>query len=554
MSIAEPRLREKNGVVYTKAWVADLILDLAGYAVEANLVDALAVEPAAGDGAFAVPMARRLVMSCCRQKRSLADCADALLVYEVDEASGRSLSQANAESLVALGMEQREATALVRSWLRIGDYLSDAPSLPVADYILGNPPYIRLEDMDADTAAAYRARYRTMMGRADIYVAFFEAALRQLKPGGVCAFICADRWMLNQYGAALRRLVTAHYGVEAVVEMHQADAFAHDVSAYPAITVIRRGKQGPVVVASADGQAKAASSGALAQALQAVRASGTHGPLPAGLAATRADAWFSGNSPWPCVSPERLTLLQRLEQEFYPLEAKGTGTVVSIGVATGCDDVYITLDPDLVEPSRLLPLAMANDTDGGQLNWSGHYLVNPWTPQGLVNLAHFPRLAAYYERHREALMSRHVAKNKPLHWYRTIDRVNHSLLSRHKLYIPDIKDRITPVLDRGETYPHHNLYVIYSDGWDVEALGGLLLSAVGQFFVSCYGVRMRGGYLRFQAQYLRRIRVPRPFDLSPVQIQGLADAFRRHDREAATRLALDIYRIDSGLLEACLGP
>lgn len=40
-----------------------------------------------------------------------------------------------------------------------------------------------------------------MKGRADIYVAFFEAAMWQLRPGGICAFICADRWMLNQYGS-----------------------------------------------------------------------------------------------------------------------------------------------------------------------------------------------------------------------------------------------------------------------------------------------------------------------------------------------------------------
>ena len=73
---------------------------------------------------------------------------------------------------------------------------------------------------------------------------------------------------------------------------------------------------------------------------------------------------------------------------------------------------------------------------------------------------------------------------------------------------------LDPVLDRGETYPHHNLYFIQSDEWDLEVLGGLLMSAVGQFFVESYGVRMRGGYLRFQAQYLRRIRVPSPKALS----------------------------------------
>ena len=46
---------EAKGVVYTKRWVVDLLLDLAGYRAENNLVDALAVEPAAGDGAFLGP-------------------------------------------------------------------------------------------------------------------------------------------------------------------------------------------------------------------------------------------------------------------------------------------------------------------------------------------------------------------------------------------------------------------------------------------------------------------------------------------------------------------
>ena len=46
---------EAKGVVYTKRWVVELLLDLAGYRAENNLVDALAVEPAAGDGAFLGP-------------------------------------------------------------------------------------------------------------------------------------------------------------------------------------------------------------------------------------------------------------------------------------------------------------------------------------------------------------------------------------------------------------------------------------------------------------------------------------------------------------------
>ena len=59
VSAAEPK-----GVVYTKRWVVELLLDLSGYCSNTNLVDSLAIEPAAGDGAFLGPMIERLVQSC----------------------------------------------------------------------------------------------------------------------------------------------------------------------------------------------------------------------------------------------------------------------------------------------------------------------------------------------------------------------------------------------------------------------------------------------------------------------------------------------------------
>jgi hypothetical protein len=107
-----------------------------------------------------------------------------------------------------------------------------------------------------------------------------------------------------------------------------------------------------------------------------------------------------------------------------------------------------------------------------------------------------------------------------------------------------MKTTIHPVLDEGGFYPHHNLYYIVSDGWDLRVLGGLLLSRVAQAFVEAYGVRMRGGTLRFQAQYLRRIRVPRPEAISAADQAALAAAFDRRDSRAATEAALRVYEIE----------
>jgi hypothetical protein len=121
--------------------------------------------------------------------------------------------------------------------------------------------------------------------------------------------------------------------------------------------------------------------------------------------------------------------------------------------------------------------------------------------------------------------------------------VNHELRHRDKLYFPDMKLASNPTLDKGQTYPHHNLYYLVSDGWDLEVLGGLLLSKVAQLFIEAYCVKMRGGTLRFQAQYLRRIHVPDPKLISGDIASILRDAFRSRDVAKATRAAIAAYDI-----------
>ncbi len=539
---------EPKGVVYTKRWVVELLLNLAGYIPENNLVDAVAVEPSAGAGAFLGPMIERLVASCRRLGRPLSDCVDSLIAFELDGASAEYARQLAITALTERGLSRPLSESLAARWVRNEDYLFAATGIE-ADFVIGNPPYVRLEEIPCEMASAYRNAYPAMTGRADLYIAFFEAALHQLKDNGVCAFICADRWMRNQYGAGLRDLIASAYGVETVIDMHHANGFQDDVDAYPAITVIRRRSQGRVIVASAGPEVELATSQAVSGAFQATAESGRP-VLPLGLRTAVVDSWFKGANPWPCHSPEQLLLLRELEARFPALEACAR---VGIGVATGNDGVFITQDPDMVEPSRLVKLAMAKDISSGAMEWSGHYLVDPWDNEGLVDLERYPRLRAYFGKHASALRKRHTAVKNAGGWYKTIDRVSHALTTTRKLYIADIKVALDPVLDAGETYPHHNLYFIQSAQWDLEVLGGLLLSAVGQFFVESYGVRMRGGYWRFQAQYLRRIRVPAPQSISGTQANNLRETFRTRDRARATRIAMELYGIDPARMETALG-
>ena len=550
-AVSLPKPCEQKGAVYTRRWVVELLLDLSGYVQEANLVDSVAVEPAAGHGSFLEEMVSRLMKSCERQGRAIEECKGSIIAYELDPASAKRAFTAARDVLVNNGVSFEKAERLATTWVRCGDYLlSDWETK--ADFVVGNPPYVRLEDMPESTAATYRHVYATMVGRADLYVAFFEAALRQLKPGAVCAFICADRWMRNQYGAELRKLVTREYAVDFVIEMHDANAFIDDVDAYPAITIVRRGAQGRAVVAAANADAEKLPPGELAGSLRKV-ASIRQVVLPNSLKAAVVDSWFKGDVPWPCRTPAQLALLRRLEEHFLPLESEDGATRVGIGVATGNDRVFISKDSNLVEPSRLLKLALVDDLRSGELKWSGHYLINPWDADGLVRLDDFPRLRDYFEQHSLLVKNRNVARKAPHAWFRTIDRVNDSLTLQPKLYIADIQNELSPVLDPGQTYPHHNLYFIQSNQWDLEVLGGILLSEVAHFFVESYGVQMRGGYLRFQAQYLRRIRVPNPALISPRQSNELRKSFVDRDRSRANQIAAELYCLSSEERESLLG-
>lgn len=115
----------EHGVVYTRPWVADLVLDLAGYAPEENLVDALAVEPSCGSGEFLEPMIRRLSSSCRRQERPLEDCEGSIMAFDLNRAAV-SASRKRAESvLVGCGWDKDASRKMARTWIRDADFLLD---------------------------------------------------------------------------------------------------------------------------------------------------------------------------------------------------------------------------------------------------------------------------------------------------------------------------------------------------------------------------------------------------------------------------------------------
>ena len=533
---------EQRGAIYTKRDVVDFILDLVGYTVDQPLTSFRILEPSFGNGNFILPAVERLLTAAQREPSSLGfeQLAPAIRGIELHRKTFARTRKALGELMIRKGVSSKDTAALLKIWFTQADFL-------LCDFdqdfthVVGNPPYVR-QDMIPDVLMGeYRRRYSTIYDRADLYVPFIEQSLRLLGKAGKLSFICADRWIKNRYGKRLRELISKTYHLATYIDMVGTDAFQSEVSTYPAITVIERRTPGLTGIITRVFARPEINKSALSSLVYEL----TLPQLKASSVVREIEGIVAGGEPWILEDLDALALVRRLEARFPRLE--DTGCKVGIGVATGADKAFIGDFEGLeVEPCRKLPLVMTKDIVEGHVQWGGKGVINPFGNDGkLVRLEDFPKLKRYLQARYPQIVRRHVATKTLQNWYRTIDHIDPRIACREKLLIPDIKRDASVVYESGKLYPHHSLYFIISDVWDIHALQAVMNSGIARLFVSLYSTKMHGGYLRFQAQYLRRIRLPQWTNVSKTVRGRLKRCSETNDRYELNGIIASLYDLSA---------
>ena len=365
-----------HGDVPTSPAVVKYMLDLVGYASCRNLSDVRILEPSCGDGEFIIEIVKRLKESSLAYGFNVQD-AFQKCVYGCDIVAEK-IAHCK-QRLEALGFDTTMAQ------IKVGDFLQSR--LPEMDIVVGNPPYVRYENIPAIQLDFIKKTFPTFHYRADLYIPFFEKSLRLLKPDGQHCFICANRWLKNEYGKKLRRLVATCFRLEKIINLEHADAFQEDVLAYPAITLITNSKAAPTFeYAEIDKVSE----------LTELKMEERERPV--------SDDWTIAFN--RTVNNDHLYTIEEL------------GFKIGIGVATGADSVFISSQlPDVVEHELLLPALNAKDLRGDQLKWHGEYLLNPYSSNGeLIDLSRYPQAANYLGSHQDRLARRHVAQKNVSKW------------------------------------------------------------------------------------------------------------------------------------------
>jgi len=73
------------------------------------------------------------------------------------------------------------------------------------DIVIGNPPYIRQEDLKPIKPILEKQGYQVYNSTSDIYTYFYEKGWQLLNPQGHLTFITSNKWMRAKYGEKLRK-------------------------------------------------------------------------------------------------------------------------------------------------------------------------------------------------------------------------------------------------------------------------------------------------------------------------------------------------------------
>ena len=75
------------------------------------------------------------------------------------------------------------------------------------DIIIGNPPYVRMQNLDKSQVTYFNELYEVAYKNYDIYILFVEQVLRLIKQSGFISFIMPHKFIKTDYGEKLKNLI-----------------------------------------------------------------------------------------------------------------------------------------------------------------------------------------------------------------------------------------------------------------------------------------------------------------------------------------------------------
>jgi hypothetical protein len=388
------------------------------------------------------------------------------------------------------------------------------------DAVISNPPYIRiqtLQETDPESVAYINAHYAAAAkGNYDIYVVFVERALSLLNEHGEHGFILPHKFFNAHYGEALRKYLAAGNHVSGITHFGHQQVF-EGATTYTCLVFTQKSPSACLRFARVDDLKKWADT--KEETVSLIPAEDlTH------------ECWIFASGP-------AASLLEKLRHQTATLES--VADRIFQGLKTGADKIYIVEEkrrlgkhilvwsPEKraeywLETDLLHPLIKGGDSRRYVLSKTKRLILFPYEKlkSGKTGLIpelglqkHFPKAWLYLKDNKKYLETREDEKMIGPKWYGYTRSQALEVMPLPKLFTPDLAACASFSLDEtGEYFFTGGVAggygVLPKFGVSPKFLLGLLNSRLLNWIVGKTGTQMRGGYLSFEARFIRFLPIP----------------------------------------------
>lgn len=230
--------RKKSGSERTPNDIICYMLDLIGYQ-GSRILEKRITDPACGTGTFVAQIVDRIIDAA--KESDKATLIDKFISGKCVMAYDTKPSNVFVTKIVII------ALLVYRGCISgIGDIVRLMDGLPVycsdyltvhekTDFIVGNPPYIRLQNLSNEKREYIKNNYASATGRFDIYTCFLENGDKNLNPNGKMCLITSNKYLTANYGVGLRQYLSEVGHVRKIVDLFDTQFFGAAV--LPVITL-----------------------------------------------------------------------------------------------------------------------------------------------------------------------------------------------------------------------------------------------------------------------------------------------------------------------------
>jgi hypothetical protein len=388
------------------------------------------------------------------------------------------------------------------------------------DIVIGNPPYVRQEQIK-ELKPALQLEYECYTGVADLYVYFYEQGLRLLKPKGYLSYISSNKYFRAGYGEKLRKHLGFNSKIEVLIDFGDAPVF--EAIAYPSIILISKDDPDKHLTRVLNWSADK--------------------PINEFVSVYKNDSFTIEQTQltpdgWRLESPHILQLLDKLRNAGTPLGKYVNGELYS-GIKTGFNEAFIldkeTRDRLISEhPSSaevLKPLIRGKDVKKWCVNFAEQYLIkiessenkkHPWSDKPekeaeKIFANTYPAIYKRFNEYREQLIKR---TDQGKYFWELRSCAYWKDFETTKIIYPDIASYNQFAWDANNCFLVNTLYLIPSDSKYILAI---LNSQTVFWIYTKISSSIKGGFVRFIAQYLSQIPIPKATEDEKKVIEKLVE-------------------------------